>query len=245
MSAARLPKMKVLVAGAHGRLGSRVVALLLGRGHAVRALVRAEAQADGLREVGADAVVGDLRGDLEWAAEGCEAAIFAAGARHRRRARAIDAAAPRSSPKPRTATSTRASSSAASSGRIAPSAGGRHARVPGGQASRRAAAGRPRPALVDPSLRPLHRSTGDGRMAPGPPVRHSCSAATMPPWRSRTRSMRPPRPAGGHLVDGERAVADALDSMPPVPLPRRPRPRRARRRRSTRRSRTTRPTRPT
>jgi len=82
--------MKVLVAGAHGRLGSRVVALLLGRGHAVRALVRSEAQADGLRAAGADAVVGDLRGDLEWAAEGCEAAIFAAGARHRAELGAID-----------------------------------------------------------------------------------------------------------------------------------------------------------
>lgn len=83
--------MFVLVAGAHGRLGSRVVALLLHRGHRVRALVRTEEQAAGLRNVGADAVVGDLRGDVEWAAEGCEAAIFAAGARHRADLGAIDA----------------------------------------------------------------------------------------------------------------------------------------------------------
>ncbi|MEZ0292907.1 MAG: NAD(P)H-binding protein, partial [Solirubrobacteraceae bacterium] len=41
--------MVVLVAGAHGRLGQRIVALLLHRGHRVRALVRADAQADALR----------------------------------------------------------------------------------------------------------------------------------------------------------------------------------------------------
>jgi nucleoside-diphosphate-sugar epimerase len=83
--------MIVLVAGAHGRLGSRVVALLLDRGHRVRALVRSEGQATGLRAAGVDAVVGDLRGDVEWAADGCDATIFAAGARHRSELGAIDA----------------------------------------------------------------------------------------------------------------------------------------------------------
>ena len=83
--------MFVLVAGAHGRLGERVVALLLNRGHRVRALVRTEEQAAGVRKAGADAVVADLRGDVEWTAEGCEAAIFAAGARHRADLGAIDA----------------------------------------------------------------------------------------------------------------------------------------------------------
>src|SRR3954463_10486429 len=73
--------MIVLVTGAHGRLGSRVVALLLHRGHRVRALVRSEAQAAGLRDRGADAIVADLRGDVEWTAEGCDAAVFAAGGR--------------------------------------------------------------------------------------------------------------------------------------------------------------------
>ena len=82
--------MRVLVAGAHGRVGSRVVALLLHRGHAVRGLVRTDGQAAALRELGADAVVADLRGDVEWTAEGCEAAIFAAGARHRPELGAID-----------------------------------------------------------------------------------------------------------------------------------------------------------
>src|SRR4051812_27956845 len=82
--------MIVLVAGAHGRLGSRIVALLLERGHRVRGLVRTEEQAAGLRDRGADAVVADLRGDVEWTADGCDAAVFAAGARHRADLGAID-----------------------------------------------------------------------------------------------------------------------------------------------------------
>jgi nucleoside-diphosphate-sugar epimerase len=83
--------MKVLLAGAHGRLGSRVLAALLDRGHAVRALVRTEGQADALRGLGAEAVVADLRGDVEWTANGCDAAVFAAGARHRADLGAVDA----------------------------------------------------------------------------------------------------------------------------------------------------------
>src|SRR5262245_46045615 len=82
--------MIVLVAGAHGRLGGRVVTLLLSRGHVVRALVRTQAQADALAAAGAEPLVADLRGDVEWTADGCEAAIFAAGARHRAELPAID-----------------------------------------------------------------------------------------------------------------------------------------------------------
>jgi nucleoside-diphosphate-sugar epimerase len=83
--------MNVLVAGPHGRLGSRIVALLLHRGHRVRGLVRTDGQAAALRELGAEAVVADLRGDIEWTADGCDAAIYAAGARHRAQLGAIDA----------------------------------------------------------------------------------------------------------------------------------------------------------
>ena len=83
--------MIVLVAGAHGRLGSRVTALLLGQGHTVRALVRTQAQADAFETVGAEPVLADLRGDVEWTADGCDAAVFAAGARHRPELAAIDA----------------------------------------------------------------------------------------------------------------------------------------------------------
>ena len=82
--------MIVLVAGSHGRLGRRVVALLLGRGHVVRALVRTQEQADVLESTGAQPVLADLRGDVEWTAEGCDAAVFAAGARHRSELAAVD-----------------------------------------------------------------------------------------------------------------------------------------------------------
>jgi nucleoside-diphosphate-sugar epimerase len=59
------------------------VALLLRRGQVVRALVRTDAQAVVLRHAGAEAVVADLSGDVEWAAEGCNAAVFAAAAPYR------------------------------------------------------------------------------------------------------------------------------------------------------------------
>jgi uncharacterized protein YbjT (DUF2867 family) len=86
--------MIVLVAGASGRLGGLVVALLLGRGHSVRALIRAQEQAGPLAELGAQPVVGDLRGDVEWAADGCDAAVFAAGARHLPDLGAVDGGGP-------------------------------------------------------------------------------------------------------------------------------------------------------
>src|SRR3954468_12884716 len=83
--------MIVLVAGANGRLGGLLVALLLGRGHVVRGLVRRQDEVPCLEEIGASALVGDLRGDVEWAADGCDAAIFAAGARHRADLGALEA----------------------------------------------------------------------------------------------------------------------------------------------------------
>ena len=73
--------MLVLVVGAGGRLGRLVVGSLLARGDSVRALVRTEADLAALAVLGAAPVVADLRGDIEWIADGCEAAVFAAGAR--------------------------------------------------------------------------------------------------------------------------------------------------------------------
>lgn len=84
--------MIVLVAGADGRVGGLLVALLLGRGHAVRGLVRSRDQMGPLEEIGATPLLGDLRGDVEWAADRCDAAIFAAGARHRADLGPVDAA---------------------------------------------------------------------------------------------------------------------------------------------------------
>jgi uncharacterized protein YbjT (DUF2867 family) len=83
--------MKVLLTGAHGRLGSRVLALLIHRGHSVRALVRTDSQADALRSLHVEPVLGDLRNDVEWAADDCDATILAAGARHRGELRRGDA----------------------------------------------------------------------------------------------------------------------------------------------------------
>lgn len=83
--------MKVLLTGAHGRLGSRVLALLIHRGHSVRALVRTDSQADALRSLHVEPVLGDLRNDVEWAADDCDATILAAGARHRGELGSVDA----------------------------------------------------------------------------------------------------------------------------------------------------------
>jgi nucleoside-diphosphate-sugar epimerase len=80
----------VLVAGADGRLGRRLVPLLESRGHVVRALVRADAQCGAHDGQGATRLVADLRGDVEWAVEGCDAVIYAAGARRRGDFGAID-----------------------------------------------------------------------------------------------------------------------------------------------------------
>jgi nucleoside-diphosphate-sugar epimerase len=83
--------MIVLVAGADGRLGRRLTASLVARGYAVRGLVRTDTHVAELEALGADPLVVDLRGDLEWAVDGCDAAVFAAGARHRAELGAVDA----------------------------------------------------------------------------------------------------------------------------------------------------------
>lgn len=75
--------MKVLVVGAHGKIGSRVVNLLEQSGeHSVRAFVRKEEQAEELKEKGIEAYLGDLEGpvaDLEEAVKGTDAVVFSAG----------------------------------------------------------------------------------------------------------------------------------------------------------------------
>jgi nucleoside-diphosphate-sugar epimerase len=83
--------MIVLVAGADGRLGGHLVPRLLARGDDVRALVRTDARVAELEAIGAEPVVVDLRGDVEWAVDGCDAAIFAAGTHHRVELGAVDA----------------------------------------------------------------------------------------------------------------------------------------------------------
>lgn len=64
----------VAVTGAGGSLGTALVCRLARNGHPVRALVRSEEDALGMRELGATPVVGDLRdsGKLEELVRGCE-----------------------------------------------------------------------------------------------------------------------------------------------------------------------------
>lgn len=72
--------MKVLVAGSHGGIGRRLVPRLVDAGHEVVALIRDEAQADELRELGGEPLVADLEGDVAFATEGCDVVVFTAGA---------------------------------------------------------------------------------------------------------------------------------------------------------------------
>jgi nucleoside-diphosphate-sugar epimerase len=214
--------MVVLIAGAHGRLGSRVVALLLHRGYHVRAMVRTDTQAAALREIGADAIVADLRGDIEWAVAGCDAAIFAAGARHRAELGAIDAAG--------------ASKLAEAADRYELSrfvlcsvvGAGRPERREGGVGEFLAAKHHAERRLAGLDLGwsilrfgRLTEDVGTGRidvtLRPGMPLTTSRDDAALAIAEALPR---------GHLarqvvnvVDGERAVPDALDSVPPRALP--------------------------
>jgi nucleoside-diphosphate-sugar epimerase len=214
--------MHVLVAGAHGRVGSRIVALLLHRGHHVRGLVRTEGQAAALRELGAGAVVADLRGDVEWTADGCDAAIFAAGARHRPELGAIDAGG--------------AAKFAEAADRY------EHSRfilcsVIGAQAPERRSGGvREFLAAKQHAERRLVRLDMPwsilrfGRLTEAPGTGHvdteirdarklelSRDDAALAVVEALTRSHLARRVI--HLVDGERAVAGALDAIDPLPLP--------------------------
>lgn len=71
--------MRVLVIGANGKVGRKLVPLLVEGGHEVRAMVRDPAQAPELEAFGAEAVVGDLEGEFAHALEGCDALVFTAG----------------------------------------------------------------------------------------------------------------------------------------------------------------------
>jgi uncharacterized protein YbjT (DUF2867 family) len=71
--------MKVLVAGANGQIGQYLVRMLAEEGHEVRAMIRDEDQAPGLRELGGEPFVADLEGEVSHTVEGCDAVIFSAG----------------------------------------------------------------------------------------------------------------------------------------------------------------------
>ena len=214
--------MNVLLAGAHGRLGSRIVALLLHRGHAVRAIVRTEAQADALRGVGADAVVADLRGDVEWTADGCDAAVFAAGARHRGELGAIDAggAAKFAEAAQRYEHERFVLCSVIGADRPERASGGVAEFLAAKQHAERRLAGLDMPWTTLRFGR-LTEAPGTGRItteiAAGAPLTLNRDDAAL----SVADALERPHLARRALaiVDGDRHVADALDAVPPRPLP--------------------------
>lgn len=72
--------MRLLVVGANGHIGRRLISQMSSGPHQSRAMIRDAGQAESLRELGADdTVVADLEGDCGPALEGCDAVIFTAG----------------------------------------------------------------------------------------------------------------------------------------------------------------------
>jgi uncharacterized protein YbjT (DUF2867 family) len=214
--------MIVLVAGADGRLGRLLVTSLIAHGHTVRGLVRTPQQAAALGAAGATPLLADLRGDIEWAAGGCDAAVFAAGARHRPELGAIDAGG--------AAKLAEAADRFDHSRFILCSAIGAHdpRRRSGGvgefltakhQAERTLA----RLNLPWTILRfgRLTEQPGTGHVSTEVrrelPVAISRDDAALALAEALERRHLAGRVV--HLVDGERAVGAALDAIPPLPLP--------------------------
>ena len=78
-------RMKVLVAGARGKVARQLVRMLAEAGHEVRGVVRKEEQLSNVEADGAEAVLCDLEteevdGRVGEVVEGCDAIVFAAGA---------------------------------------------------------------------------------------------------------------------------------------------------------------------
>lgn len=71
--------MKVVVAGASGLTGRRILHLLKEAGHEPRAMIRNYDQRPELEALGAECVFGDLEKPVGYAVRGARAALFAAG----------------------------------------------------------------------------------------------------------------------------------------------------------------------
>jgi uncharacterized protein YbjT (DUF2867 family) len=71
--------MNILVAGANGKTGIKIVDLLIERDHHVKAMIRDASQAQEFEKRGAEPVIADLEQDIAFAVEDCDAVIFAAG----------------------------------------------------------------------------------------------------------------------------------------------------------------------
>ena len=74
--------MDVVVAGGHGKIGLRLLGLLVEHGHRARGLIRDPAQLSDLTDVGAEPVICDMEDldDLSGCCAGADAVVFAAGA---------------------------------------------------------------------------------------------------------------------------------------------------------------------
>ncbi|TBW48128.1 SDR family oxidoreductase [Marinobacter halodurans] len=72
--------MRVLIAGANGKIGQHLIRKMANSSHEARALVRDPDQIPLMEQLGAtEAVVGDLEDDCTLALQGCDAVIFTAG----------------------------------------------------------------------------------------------------------------------------------------------------------------------
>ena len=72
--------MRVLIVGANGHIGRRLIKQMSSSHHQSVAMIRDADQARALRDLGADeTVVADLEADVQHAFDGCDAVIFTAG----------------------------------------------------------------------------------------------------------------------------------------------------------------------
>lgn len=72
--------MRVLIAGANGKIGRHLIRLMADSPHTARAMVRDPEQAEALEQLGAaETVVGDLEQDCTHALKDCDAVVFTAG----------------------------------------------------------------------------------------------------------------------------------------------------------------------
>lgn len=72
--------MRVLIVGANGHIGRRLIEKISSSPHQSQAMIRNAGQARALLDLGADAtVVADLEDDIQHALDGCDAVVFTAG----------------------------------------------------------------------------------------------------------------------------------------------------------------------
>jgi nucleoside-diphosphate-sugar epimerase len=214
--------MVVLVAGADGRLGGLLVASLIGRGHAVRALVRRRDHAGPLEDIGATPLVGDLRGDVEWAADRCEAAIFAAGARHRAELAAIDGGGAAKLAEAAHRFDLRRFVLCSAVGAGAPEL--HEGSLREFLAAKHAAERRLKRLDMPWTILRFGRLTdvsGNGRITTTVPPRTPVTLSRQDAALAIVEALDLPHLAGRvvHVVDGDRRIAEALDAVEPGPLP--------------------------